>query len=235
MPLDKTYYCSSPALDWRLSGASTVQGHLQPDPLVYSTNEQIKRLVQGIDVEHGLGIPPPRPPLLSPSMDKKTKLNQALEEVVLVKAGKSANGKGGEQVRRKACPDSPSTPPSGYKGEQGEMGKPCATPKTSNLPAGLPSTPPAPLRSPPSPSPTGKRKRVDSEQGTPSRSRGVKWAAWEDAVIVKAIIAHGEKGTDWHAVLAEINAKRDDGPRTLSGVKQHWTVQMKGKLLKVMD
>jgi hypothetical protein len=84
-----------------------------------------------------------------------------------------------------------------------------------------------------SPSPS-KRKKSDGEFiASPSSTKGgSKWSAWEDQLIKDSIVAHGEKGSDWHAILAAINDNRTgEEPRTINSLRLHWRSPLKGRML----
>lgn len=107
---------------------------------------------------------------------------------------------------------------------------------TTTTPIKLPRDPFS--RTPSSPSPLSspsKRKREEKEDEgcTPARSRGSKWAHWEDVLINRAIVSHGERAVDWHSVLSAINSKRgpEEGQRTMCSLKHRWMDCLKPKLV----
>lgn len=79
-----------------------------------------------------------------------------------------------------------------------------------------------------------KRKKVngDSAASPSSTKGGSKWTEWEDQLIKDSIVAHGEKGSDWHAILAAINGNRTgEEPRTINSLRLHWRSPLKGRML----
>jgi hypothetical protein len=89
------------------------------------------------------------------------------------------------------------------------------------------------IDSSPSPTSRSKVKKASTEPRTLTRTCGVKWEEWEDQMIMKSIVMVGERGTDWHAMLETINGIRSsDSPRTMPGLKQHWSCMMKPKLIR---
>lgn len=82
----------------------------------------------------------------------------------------------------------------------------------------------------PSPSPSsGKRKRESY--------KAIKWSAWEDKIIIKAVMERSEKGGIWNDVTNEINERRrldHEDPRTVKSITCHW-VGLKNKILGIFD
>lgn len=232
MASNKTYYCSSPALDWRLSGIDTSDGYLEPDPLIYPTTESLQKLLEETDLEKGLGIPPPGPVILPKLTRKMNTLREDTFPIVKQEGGYLS-------------PLAPQTPPSSQSKCRVESQNSPINAASSATSGSAPSKVPMYLRNstPTSPSPLGKRARVASEtEGSPTKRKGRlsagagnKWAIWEDQLIKVNIVNHGEKGVDWHAILKEMNKRRvEEGEvdRTLNALKLHWTKSLKLKMLE---
>lgn len=88
----------------------------------------------------------------------------------------------------------------------------------------------------PSSSTPSKRKHLEQDAiASPSgkRTGGLKWSEWETRVIMKAIVAKGEEGTNWPDVLCQINAaKSPEEARTKHSLRFYWTRTLKPKLLE---
>jgi hypothetical protein len=83
-------------------------------------------------------------------------------------------------------------------------------------------------------SPSSSKKKVvpESSNSTPTRIGSSKWTEWEDMVVMKSIVAFGEKGSDWNGVLKEINARRStEDPRTKDALRSRWAKILKPKLV----
>lgn len=207
MSSEKTYYCSSPALDWRLSGNHTIDAQLQPDPLIYSSPASLEHLYCHVDAEKGLGIVP-RPPKKTPKKERKDA---------------SASTMSSPSQPRKGMVDFDGLPVTYIRVPASQPGTPT---KARALVANSPLA---------SPSPAGKRKRAPGSAAASPSDRGKvgsKWSAWEDQLIKDSIVAVGEKNTDWHDILKQINAKRSgDEHRTLNSLRLHWIKVLKAKML----
>jgi hypothetical protein len=89
--------------------------------------------------------------------------------------------------------------------------------------------------SPASASSSKHKREKDNKLSSLSKKRtaGSKWSAWEEQQIKQSIVVNGEVGTNWHNILAQINDKRSlDQARTMSSLKQHWTVAMRAKMME---
>lgn len=214
MTQEKQYYCSSPALDWRLSGRNTVEGELRPDPLIYYTEASVTHLFRHTDPYTGLGKLPPLSTL--PTEVLKIPLKQPSKATFV-----------SSKLPQTKTSDSKSTTSVGEKTSTESMTENPLT--TAESTGKVPSTPPS----------KAARKSKSSLSASPhklsspsSAKKQNKWCAEEEKCIVKALITSGEKGIDWVAVLKDINALRHiDEPRTMKSVKMHWSAQMKPALL----
>jgi hypothetical protein len=206
MTSEKIYFCSSPAIDWRLSGNNTIDALLQPDPLIYSSPASLEQLYRYVDTTKGLGAVP-HPPKKIPKKERKDV---------------SARTMSSPTQPKKGMVDFDGLPVTYYR-------VPTPQPATPTKARTLVSS-----TASPSPSPSSKRKRANEGAAvSPSdRGRGSKWLDWEDQMIKDSIVAVGEKNTDWHAILKQINARRSaEEQRTLNSLKLHWLKPLKGKML----
>lgn len=231
MVSNKIYYCSSPALDWRLSGNDTIDGYLQPDPLIYPTPASLQGLLQYTDIESGLGIPPPRPSIL-PNLPRK--MNSQTHDIVPTIRREEGN-------LPSFGPRTPSSQSGSRDGSQISPFRAASSATSVTTPSKMPKYPIT--TTPTSPSPLGKRMRVANEtqdsptkqKGRASAGAGNKWAVWEDQLIKANIVTYGEKGVDWRAILEETNKRRaeeGEGARTLNALKLHWIKLLKLKMLE---
>jgi hypothetical protein len=84
----------------------------------------------------------------------------------------------------------------------------------------------------------GKRiKKESSTPGTPPRAPmngGSKWAGWEDALILEAMLSVAEKGVPWKDLTTQINEKRgEEVSRTVNSVQKHWNHSLKKKIMSL--
>lgn len=206
--IGKMYYCSSPALDWRLSGINTIDACITPDPLIYFSEAAVEQLYQHVDIQKGLGIPPPRPK----SIQKQTNTEKSLEMSSSTK----------NNVFAKAIVDTDEISAASKRSQPAQP----STPSKKARKGDITST---------SISPT-KDKR-DSQVGASPSVRGKnqsKWSAWEDDMMKEAVVCLVDKHLDWKALHAQINEGRQgEAPRSLESVKKHWVQSMKAKMTQV--
>jgi hypothetical protein len=203
--IGKTYYCSSPALDWRLSGINTIDACITPDPLIYFSEAAVEQLYQHVDIEKGLGILPPRPKSIQKQFKSKKSTKMAINAATSFK--RDVENDKALAVSERGLSAPPSTP--SKKSREG-------------------------ADNPASSSPS-KRKRDTDEAASPStRGRNKqKWADWEDKILREAIVTAGEKAVDWPDIVNLINANRNsEEPRTAKSIRMHFNQTIKGKMMQ---
>lgn len=206
MTSGRTYYCSSPALDWRLTGNTAIEGSLQPDPLIYSSKEAMEQLYKHVDTEKGLGMPPPRPKMIK----KIEKVDHSAIKTSAINRADLVKGRATSQPTAALSLKSPGRPP--------------VLTKKSHL---------APDATIILPSSSEKRKR-DSKEAPITSTRGKlkqKWTDWEDRILREAIVFAGEKVVDWRAIHDQINKGRQpEESRTAMSIRMHYNQIIKGKM-----
>ena len=222
---ERRYFCSSPALDWRLCGIDTISAELLADPILYSQQESWDRLHQHVNLEQGLGLPPPTPSpdrlpqrqarliLTPPRRSNMPVKGETALSISPLRQGENATEEANESPPPKVAKSRPQATYSSKKGR-----KPTAL------------EPPAPItpqkrKSPSEPSPRKTR--------SASNSRPVRWNKTEDVCILKAIVKAAESVIDWNALTEEINSLQPESTeQTRNGVQKHWVHTMKPSILK---